>query len=252
MKRLATKPNLRRMRCGGLAAEGRYWGGQQWRRKGGPPLFQPDPCTCWWHQISCSPRWDCHLLWMFHIVFFQNLRGRPIFSPFMNQLWRNVPQDGILPGLGKKTQKQREDAFLRLLSNFTVEQQQNLPERVDLMAFFDLLDEHNVQVRQKELDNKFIEEQMPLGKRSLSCRWSDWLKRLAFLFSYLNRSKTRKLTTFAVLQILRWWLIKGDWWLVEDKRCCRVTLIKADCWITLAAQTTGRSSSRKMSTPILR
>ena len=50
--------------------------------------------------------------------------------------------------MGKKTQKQREDAFLRLLSNFAVEQQQhNLPERVDLMAFFDLLDEHNVQVR---------------------------------------------------------------------------------------------------------
>ena len=50
--------------------------------------------------------------------------------------------------MGKKTQKQREDAFLRLLSNFTVEQQQqNLPDRVDLMAFFDLLDEHNVQVR---------------------------------------------------------------------------------------------------------
>ena len=36
MRRVATKPNLRRMRCGGLAAEGRYWGGQQWRRKGGP------------------------------------------------------------------------------------------------------------------------------------------------------------------------------------------------------------------------
>ena len=52
--------------------------------------------------------------------------------------------------MGKKTQKQREDAFLRLLSNFTVEQQQNLPERVDLIAFFDLLDEHNVQVRPKD------------------------------------------------------------------------------------------------------
>ena len=35
-----------------------------------------------------------------------------------------------------------------MLANFTVEQAaaQNLPERVDLMAFFDLLDEHNVQV----------------------------------------------------------------------------------------------------------
>ena len=52
--------------------------------------------------------------------------------------------------MGKKTQKQREDAFLRLLSNFTVEQQQNLPERVDLIAFFDLLDEHNVQVGPKD------------------------------------------------------------------------------------------------------
>jgi len=61
-----------------------------------------------------------------------------------NQLFT---EDGILPGLGKKTQKQREDAFLKLLANFTVEQAaaQNLPERVDLMAFFDLLDEHNVQ-----------------------------------------------------------------------------------------------------------
>ena len=59
-----------------------------------------------------------------------------------------IDKDGILPGLGKKTQKQREDAFLKLLANFTVEQAaaQNLPERVDLMAFFDLLDEHNVQV----------------------------------------------------------------------------------------------------------
>jgi len=68
-----------------------------------------------------------------------------------NQLFT---EDGILPGLGKKTQKQREDAFLRLLSNFTVEQQQqNLPDRVDLMAFFDLLDEHNVQVEDKEVDD---------------------------------------------------------------------------------------------------
>merc|ERR1712212_336600 len=68
-----------------------------------------------------------------------------------NQLFT---EDGILPGLGKKTQKQREDAFLRLLSNFAVEQQQhNLPERVDLMAFFDLLDERNVQVEDKEVDD---------------------------------------------------------------------------------------------------
>jgi len=68
-----------------------------------------------------------------------------------NQLFT---EDGILPGLGKKTQKQREDAFLKLLANFTVEQAaaQNLPERVDLMAFFDLLDEHNVQVEDKEVD----------------------------------------------------------------------------------------------------
>ena len=58
--------------------------------------------------------------------------------------------------MGKKTQKQREDAFLRLLSNFAIEQKQNLPERVDLMAFFDLLDEHNVQVRAKWERNKVL------------------------------------------------------------------------------------------------
>ena len=111
--------------------------------------------------------------------------------------------------MGKKTQKQREDAFLRLLSNFTVEQQQqNLPDRVDLMAFFDLLDEHNVQVRQNK---KWIidlnEEQMPLGKRSLLYRRTYCFKRLETdkkyqrlfnLPTYVNRLKTRKLTTFVV------------------------------------------------------
>ena len=72
--------------------------------------------------------------------------------------------------MGKKTQKQREDAFLRLLSNFAIEQKQNLPERVDLMAFFDLLDEHNVQVRAKWERNKVLNLIKCLFAPSI-CEW---------------------------------------------------------------------------------
>jgi len=57
-------------------------------------------------------------------------------------------EDGILPGLGKKTQKEREDAFRKLLRHFDRDD-----EKVDLVAFFDLLDEHNVQVEDKEVDD---------------------------------------------------------------------------------------------------
>ena len=49
--------------------------------------------------------------------------------------------------MGKKTQKEREDAFSKLLSHFDKE---GNTEKIDLMAFFDLLDEHNVMVREGE------------------------------------------------------------------------------------------------------
>ena len=85
--------------------------------------------------------------------------------------------------MGKKTQKQREDAFLRLLSNFTVEQQQNLPERVDLIAFFDLLDEHNVQVRVRAKGKMFF---LYLGRKS----------RIPLLRKRGRGSPTRKFSQF--------------------------------------------------------
>merc|ERR1719334_1910950 len=65
-------------------------------------------------------------------------------------------EDGILPGLGKKTQKAREDAFLKLLSNF----QKKDSEKVNLEAFFDLMDEHGVYVADEEVDElcKYADE----------------------------------------------------------------------------------------------
>jgi hypothetical protein len=72
----------------------------------------------------------------------------PLLLPFLAPSSYTTLQDGILPGLGKKTQKQREDAFMKLLSHFESDQ-----ERIDLFAFFDLLDEHNVQVEDKEVDD---------------------------------------------------------------------------------------------------
>eukprot|EP00090_Calanus_glacialis_P019738 TRINITY_DN30273_c0_g1_i1.p1 TRINITY_DN30273_c0_g1~~TRINITY_DN30273_c0_g1_i1.p1 ORF type:complete len:250 (+),score=70.48 TRINITY_DN30273_c0_g1_i1:32-751(+) len=62
-----------------------------------------------------------------------------------NQLFT---EDGILPGLGKKTQKAREDAFLKLLQHF----ERKESEKIMLDGFFDLMDEHGVYVADKEVD----------------------------------------------------------------------------------------------------
>ena len=62
-----------------------------------------------------------------------------------NQLFT---EDGILPGLGKKTQKAREDAFLKLLANF----ERKDSGKVSLHGFFDCLDEHGVYVIDGEVD----------------------------------------------------------------------------------------------------
>lgn len=57
-------------------------------------------------------------------------------------------EDGILPGLGKKTQKAREDAFMKLVSNF----ENRTNGKVNLHGFFDCLDEHGVYVMDEEVD----------------------------------------------------------------------------------------------------
>jgi len=57
-------------------------------------------------------------------------------------------EDGILPGLGKKTQKAREDAFMKLVSNF----ENRTNGKVNLHGFFDCLDEHGVYVMDDEVD----------------------------------------------------------------------------------------------------
>merc|ERR1719206_229237 len=62
-----------------------------------------------------------------------------------NQLFT---EDGILPGLGKKTQKAREDAFMKLLRHF----EKKDSEKITLEGFFDLLDEHGVYVADEEVD----------------------------------------------------------------------------------------------------
>eukprot|EP00091_Calanus_sinicus_P006167 TRINITY_DN16766_c0_g1_i1.p1 TRINITY_DN16766_c0_g1~~TRINITY_DN16766_c0_g1_i1.p1 ORF type:complete len:154 (-),score=59.20 TRINITY_DN16766_c0_g1_i1:87-524(-) len=62
-----------------------------------------------------------------------------------NQLFT---EDGILPGLGKKTQKAREDAFLKLLQHF----EKKDSEKIMLEGFFDLMDEHGVYVADQEVD----------------------------------------------------------------------------------------------------
>merc|ERR1712066_198096 len=57
-------------------------------------------------------------------------------------------EDGILPGLGKKTQKAREEAFSKLLSNF----ERRDTGKISLHGLFDCLDEHGVHVMDEEVD----------------------------------------------------------------------------------------------------
>merc|ERR1712183_952571 len=57
-------------------------------------------------------------------------------------------EDGILPGLGKKTQRAREEAFSKLLDNF--EKRDN--GKISLHGLFDCLDEHGVYVTDEEVD----------------------------------------------------------------------------------------------------
>jgi len=58
-------------------------------------------------------------------------------------------EDGILPGLGKKTQKAREEAFMKLLNNF----EKRESGKISLHGFFDCLDEHGVYVGDEEVDH---------------------------------------------------------------------------------------------------
>ena len=57
-------------------------------------------------------------------------------------------EDGILPGLGRKTQKARDEALLKLLNNF----EQKDSGKITLQGFFDCLDEHGVFVIDEEVD----------------------------------------------------------------------------------------------------
>ena len=63
-----------------------------------------------------------------------------------NQLFT---EDGILPGLGKKTQKAREEAFMKFLVNF----ERRDTGKVSLHGMFDCLDEHGVFVPDEEVDS---------------------------------------------------------------------------------------------------
>ena len=57
-------------------------------------------------------------------------------------------EDGILPGLGKKTQRAREEAFTKLLNNF----EKRDTGKISLHGLFDCLDEHGVYVIDEEVD----------------------------------------------------------------------------------------------------
>lgn len=63
--------------------------------------------------------------------------GNPLFT-----------EDGILPGLGKKTQKAREEAFMKLLNHF----EKRETGKISLHGMFDCLDEHGVYVDDAEVD----------------------------------------------------------------------------------------------------
>ena len=67
----------------------------------------------------------------------------------------------IIAGLGKKTQKAREEAFMKLLNNF----EKRESGKISLHGFFDCLDEHGVYVGDEEVDHLCLQADEEVNTR---------------------------------------------------------------------------------------